>query len=202
MLQRVWGLPGGGFGRFCLPLRQRLFVLFAAGADFGFFFFNQRALCVEFRVGRLQVLFVRFRLEHGDQDFFFVVANLFLGKFNFVQKRLVLFVGFYVQRLLAVLGDLLLQRLYLRFEAAFGGVVLLDFAFFLFDLAFGAGQLGFYISYAARQGGNLVSKALDFPINLLQRLQSFQIRMHTVPQGAGLSYFSTIKQRCSIILKN
>ena len=111
LAQQVFVHSGAGLVALGVPFRQQFFVFGGALAGSGLFFLDLRHLGFQFQFGGLHVLVAGVGVEHQLQNLVFVGLDVLLGELDFVQQRLVLFVGFYGKRLVAILGDFALQVL-------------------------------------------------------------------------------------------
>ena len=110
-----------------------------------------------------------------------------------MQQRLVLVVGFYVEGLVAVLGNLALQVFDVGFELLAVGFVALGGGPHFFQVRLGSGQFFFDHRHAFRQRRNLFPQAADLFVRSLQLQQFFDIRKHR-PQASH--YDSSMWARC------
>ena len=139
-------LPQNVFGnsvpqRFALavPLGE-LFLVF--GGNFSrlfFFFLNLGGFSLQIGLGSLHFFFAGVDVDHHVENAVLVQTYFLLSKLNLVLQRFVLFVGFYVQGLVAILGNLALQVFYIAFELLAVGFVALGGGSGLFKLRFGPG---------------------------------------------------------------
>src|SRR5580700_10447429 len=88
------------------PLLELAFVHGSALAGFNLLLFDLGGFRRQFRLGGFHFLVARVSIDHQTQDLVFGGGDLGFGKLNLVQQRLVLLVGFYVERLVAVFGNL------------------------------------------------------------------------------------------------
>ena len=167
LAQQVFVHSGAGLVALGIPFRQQLFVFRGALAGGGFFFLDLRHLGFQFELGGFHVLVAGVGVEHQFQNLVFVGLDFLLGELDFVQQRFVLFVGFYGERLVAILGDFALQVLDGAFVLSPGGFVGLDGGFGLFQSGFGAGQLFFDGGHAFGQRGDFLIEAENFAVRLL-----------------------------------
>jgi hypothetical protein len=144
------------------------FVLRRPPPRFRFFLLDFSRLFLQFDFRCLQSLLVFLDVQHAFQDLVLDDADFLLGKADLMHQGLVLIVGLDLERLVAVLGNLLLQRLNINFQLAAVGLVSLDSGPGALDLRLGIGQLGFDFAYTAGQGGDFVLQALNLPVGLLE----------------------------------
>ena len=139
-----------------VPLGELLLIFGGDFARFFFFFFDLGRFGFQLGLGGFDVFFARVDVDHHLEDAVFVDADLLLGKLDLVQQRFVLFVGFYVERLVAILGDFALQVFDGGFELLAVGLVALGGGPHLFEVGFGSGQL-LLRSTATRLGSAAIS---------------------------------------------
>ena len=143
-----------------------------------FFFFDLGGFRLQFGLRGFHFLVARVRIHHQLQNLVFGGGNFFFRKLDLVQQRLVLVVGFYVERLVAVLGNLAAQVGDGSVVFAAGGFVGLDGGLSFFQLSFGVGQLVFDGGDALGEFGDFILQAADFLIRFLQAQQVFYFWKH------------------------
>ena len=166
------------------PLGELLFVLRGPLAGFNLFFLNLGGFRLQFGLGGFHFFVARVRIHHQLKDLVFGGGDLFFRKLNLVQQRLVLFVGFYVERLVAVLGNLAAKVGDCSFVFAARGFVGFDGGLGFFQLGLGVGQLVFDGGDAFGKFGDFILQAADFLVRFLQAQQVFYFWKH--PETAQL----------------
>ena len=161
-----------------VPLGKLFLILGGNFARFFFFLFDFGRLCLELGFGRFDFFFACLDVDHHLQDAVLVEANLLLRKLDLVQNGFVLFVGFYVERLVAILGNLALQVFYVGFELLAVGFVALGRGSRLFQVRLGPSQLLLDHRHAFRQRGDFVPQSADLFIRRLQFQQFVDVRKH------------------------
>src|SRR2546429_2461256 len=121
-----------------VPLGELLFVLYGALTCGYLLFFDLGRLFFQFQLGGFYIFLASFGADHQLQNLVFIGADVTLGELNLVQQRLILLVGFYFERLVAILGDFPLQVLDGNFVLASGGFVRFDAGFVRFRPGFGS----------------------------------------------------------------
>ena len=137
-----------------VPFGKLFFVFRGALARVGFLLFDFRSFFLQFELSGFYIFLASLGVDHQLEDLVFIGADVALGKLNFVQKRLILLVGFYFERLVAVFGDLTLQVLNCSFVVAARRFIGFDGGFGRFQAGFGSCQLLFDGSHALRQRRN------------------------------------------------
>src|SRR6185312_2809045 len=161
-----------------IPFGQQLLVFRGFFTRGILFFFDFGGLGLEFQFRSLHIFFAGLGIDHQFQNFVLVAANFLLGKLDFLQKRAVLIIGLYGQRLVAIFGDFLLQVGDGRVVLAAGGFVSLDGFLALGQLGFCSGEFFFDNSDFFRQGGYFFLQPLDFLVGNLQINQALYVRRH------------------------
>ena len=95
-------------------------------AGFFFFFFDLGGFGFEFDLRGFDFFVARVSVDHQLENLVFVRGDFLFGELDLVQQGLVLVVGLYVERLVAILGNL-------SAEIVDGGVVLAAGGFVGFD---------------------------------------------------------------------
>ena len=178
MAKNIFGNPMAQAVALGVPLGQLLLIFGGNFSRFFFFFFDLGRLRLELRLRRFDVLFARLDVDHHFQDAVLVKAYLLLRKLDLAQNGFVLFVGFYVQGLVAILGDLALQVFDVGFELLAVGFVALGRGPRLFQVRLGPSQLLLDHRHAFRQRGHFVPQSADLFIRDLQFQQFVDIRKH------------------------
>ena len=124
-----------------VPFGQQLFVFRGKLPGFFFFFLDFGSFGFELRLGGFDFFFAGVGVDHQLENLVFVGGDFFLGELNFVQQCFVLVVGFYVERLVAILGNFSAQVVDGGVELLAGGFVGFDRGLRLFEFGLGAGKL-------------------------------------------------------------
>src|SRR5579863_223806 len=170
------------------PLRKKLFILGRPLTGLLFFLLDFRGFGFQFGLRGLDFLVAGIGIDHEFEDFVLGGRDFFLSKLNLAEQRLVLFVGFHIERLVAILRDLAAQIGNRAVVLAAGGLVGLDGGLGFFELGFGSGEFLLDHRDPFRQFGDLVLQAADFLVRILQLQQIFDVRKHS---SSVRSYFST-----------
>ncbi|MGA9385096.1 MAG: hypothetical protein WBV63_08750 [Candidatus Sulfotelmatobacter sp.] len=155
------------------PLCELLLVLGSALAGVILLFFDLGGFGFQLRLGSLHFPLTHIRIYHQLKNLVLSRGDFLLGKLDFVQQRLVLLVGFYVERLVAVLGDLAAKVRNCGVVFAPGGFVGFYRALGLFQLSFGVCQLVLDGSDTVGEFGDFILQAPDFLVRFLQAQQVF-----------------------------
>src|ERR1017187_7155848 len=142
MVEAFLGDSGTQFLTGRVQLGELLFVLGRLRPRVVFLFFICGGIGLQRGLGLLHCLFARVGSDHDLQDLVFQLADLGLGKLDFVVQRPVLVVGFDLQRLVAVFADLLLLVLDVGLVLAAGDLVGLHRGLGGVGVGFGTGGLG------------------------------------------------------------
>ena len=151
-----------------VPLGELLLIF---GGDFSrvfFFFFDLSRFGFQLGLRRLDFFFARVDVDHHLQNAVLVQPDFRLGKLNLIHDGFVLFVGFYVEGLVAILGNLALQILDTGFELLAVGLVALGGVARLFQLRLRPSQFLLDHRHAFGQRGNLFLQFADFFVRSLQ----------------------------------
>jgi hypothetical protein len=159
-------------------LATRFFVFGGALAGVGLLFFDLGHFGFELGLGGSDIFLAGLGVDHEFEDFVFLSADFLFGELDFVQQSLVLVVGFYVERLVAVLGDLALQFLDGDFVLAAGGFVGLDRGFGVLQDRPGAGQLLLDGGDFFGKGGDFFFQAQDVPVGFLHFHEPLYVGRH------------------------
>ena len=173
------------------PLGELFFVFGGALAGFIFFFFDLGGFRFQFGLRGFHFFVARVGIHHQLENLVFGGGDLFFRKLNLVQQRLVLLVGFYVERLVAVFGNLAAEIGDCGFVFAAGSFVGFDGGLSFFQLQLGVGQLVFDGGDAFGEFGDFILQAANFLIRFLQAQQVFYFWKH--PEG--LSFDSNTRKR-------
>ena len=152
------GIP---FGKFFLVFRSHSPRVF-------FFLLDLRRFGLQFGLGRFHFFIARIDVDHYLENAVLVQTNLSLGKLDLMQQSFILFVGFYVEGLVAILGNFALQVFDIRFELLAIGFVALGRGLRPFQLRLGSSQLLFNHRYAFWKRSNFVLQPANFFIRSLQ----------------------------------
>src|SRR6266436_8806936 len=155
------------------PLGKLLLIFGGAFPRVSLLFLDLGRFLFQLRLRGLHFLVARIRIQHQLKNLVFGGGDFLFRKLDLVQQRFVLFVGFYVEGLVAVLGNLAAQVGDRSIVLAAGGFIGLDRGLGLFQSSLGVGQLMFNGGDAFREFGNLLLQAADFLVRILQAQQVF-----------------------------
>ena len=102
MPQQVFVDAGAHLIALGTPLGEQFFVFGGALAGVVLFFFDFGGLGFQLGLRGFHFLVARVSVHHQFENLVFRGGDFFLCELDLVQQRLVLFVGFYVERLVAV----------------------------------------------------------------------------------------------------
>src|ERR1700680_3432183 len=105
MTEQIVIHAGADLIAFGSPFREKLFVFGGTPAGFFFFFFDLGGFGLELNLRGLHFLVARVGIDHQLENLVFVGGNFLFGELDLVEQRLVLVVGFYVERLVAIFGN-------------------------------------------------------------------------------------------------
>ena len=185
MPQQVFVNALAKLATFGAPFGEKLFVLGSALAGFFFFFLNFGGFGFQFGLRSFDFFVARVGVDHQLENLVFVGGDLFFGELDFVQQSFVLFVGLYVEGLVAVLGNLAAEFGDGSVVLAAGGFVGLDGGLGFFELGFDAGQLLLDHGDALGKFGDLVLQTADFLVRILKFQEVFYFWKH--PAGLILA---------------
>lgn len=164
---------------FAPPFRQQPFVFRGTLASLLLLFFDLGCLGFELYLSGFYFLLARVRIEHQFQNLVLCRRNFLLRELNFAQQRLILFIGLYVEGLIAIFGDFSAQVRNCGFVLTLGPFVRLDRGLCLFQLGFGSRQLLLNTRDPLGKLRNFILQALDFLVRLLQPQQFFDVWKHS-----------------------
>src|SRR5581483_4536122 len=138
--EQILGDAGAQLVAFAAPFRQKLLVFGGALTGLLFLFLDLCRLFFQLGLRDLDFLVASVRVDHQLQNLVLVRGDFFLSELDLVQQRFVLLVGFYIQRLVAVLGNFAAQLSDVGLVFAAGSFVGLDGGLRLVQLGLGSGE--------------------------------------------------------------
>ena len=153
---------------FGVPFQHLLLIFCGALAGLNLLFFNLGGLGLQFSLRRLDGFLTGLGIDHQFQNLVFVGANILFRELNLVHQRFVLLVGLHFERLVAVLGDLLLPVLDGALEGAPGRFVGLYSCLGFLQHGLGSRQPLLNRSHPLGKGGNFLFKTKNLAVGALQ----------------------------------
>ena len=179
MAEQVFVDAGADLIALGAPLGKELFVLGGELAGFFFFFLDLGRLGLQLGLRGFDFFVAGVGVDHQLENLVFVGGDFFFGELDLVQQSFVLFVGLYVEGLVAILGNFAAEVGDGGVVLAAGGFVGFDGGLGFFELGFGPGQFLLDDGDAFGEFGNLVLQTADFLVGVLQFQQIFYVRKHS-----------------------